>query len=290
MKLILIHGRSQSAKNAEELRLFWEGCLDRGFHAAHLSWPVGTEIALPFYADDLDRMVRQVDAPLLTNILLRGDDETVPSVDILRIEMLREILDGQGISDDQIFSHLTGQQLERGPQNWPWVRAMLRALDLTPLGGDAIDAITRDVWIYLTFGGVRTKIDAIVDAALPTERCLVVAHSLGTIVGYNVLSDCAANAPEVLLFLTLGSPLGMRSITSRLRKPLALPAGAVAWFNARDPRDVVALHPLDREHFDVQPAIENYSKVDNVTENHHSIDGYLTDPLVARRIHAALSA
>jgi hypothetical protein len=30
--------------------------------------------------------------------------------------------------------------------------------------------------------GVRAKIDAIVKAAIPNERCLVVAHSLGTIV------------------------------------------------------------------------------------------------------------
>jgi hypothetical protein len=289
MRLIFVHGRSQGGKNAEELRLFWEGCLDRGFHAARLEWPPDVEITLPFYADDLDRMVRQVDAPLVSNILLRGD-RNIPDRIALRVEMLREILDAEGIPDDQVNSYFAGQPVERGPQNWPWVLAMLRALDSTPMGGDAIDAITRDVWVYVTFGGVRAKIDAIVDATLPNERCVVVAHSLGTIVAYNVLSDRVGNVPEVLLFLTLGSPLGMRAITSRLRKPLAAPPCSDAWFNARDPRDVVALHPLDRNYFDVAPAIENFSHVNNFTENRHSIDGYLTDPLVASRIHRALSA
>src|SRR4051794_13411249 len=79
-------------------------------------------------------------------------------------------------------------------------------------------------------------------------------------------------------------------LQNRLRRPLAMPPGVAAWLNARDPRDVIALYPLDRDHFDVEPMIENHSEVDNFTENRHSIEGYLTDPLVAHRIHAALSA
>lgn len=285
MRLVFVHGRSQGGKNAEELRLFWEGCLDRAWRNAGLFWPSAVEIVLPFYADDLDRMVRQVDAPLMTNILLRGD-KSVSGQDAMRVEMIREIIDAQGISDDQVLSRFAGQPVERGPQNWPWVLAMVRALDSTPMGGDLIDAITRDVWVYVTFGGVRARINAIVNAAIPSERCLVVAHSLGTIVAYNVLSD---RASEIALLLTLGSPLGMRAITGRLRRPLAVPPGTTRWLNARDPRDLVALYPLDRDHFDIQPAIENYSQVDNFTENRHSIDGYLTDPFIAKRIHTALS-
>lgn len=167
---------------------------------------------------------------------------------------------------------------------------MLRALDGTPLGGDAIDAITRDVWVYVTFGGVRTRIDTFLSAAIPNERCVVVAHSLGTIVAYNVLSNRATPANGVPLFVTLGSPLGMTSISNRLRTPLATPPGVGTWLNARDKRDVVALHPLDHDYFDIQTAIEDYSQVDNFTDNRHSIEGYLADPLVARRIHQALSA
>ncbi len=290
MKLIFIHGRSQGGKDAEELRLFWEGCLDKSFRDAGLVWPANVDIALPFYADDLDRMVAQVNAPLLTGILLRGE-QSVTTQESLRVEMLREILDAQpNISDADVLAQFHGQPVERGPQNWPWVLAMVRALDATPLGGDAIDQITRDVWVYMTFNGVRAKIDAIVNAAIPTEPCVVVAHSLGTIVAYNVVSVRAAASPSIPLFLTLGSPLGIKAISSRLPGQRAVPPGVAAWFNARDPRDVVALYPLDHDHFNLAPPIEDYSKVSNFTSNRHSIEGYLADPLVARRIHTALTA
>jgi len=91
------------------------------------------------------------------------------------------------------------------------------------------------------------------------------------------------------MLMTLGSPLGIRAISARLHKPLVMPAAVNGWFNGRDPRDTVALFPLDTDHFDITPKIEDYSEVDNFTDNRHSIDGYLADPQVARRIHAALS-
>jgi hypothetical protein len=288
MKLVFVHGRSQGGKNAEELRLFWEGCLDRAFFSAGLAWPRNVEVALPFYADDLDRMVDQVNSPLVTNVMLRGAS-SVSNQEAMRVEILQEMLDAQGDTSEKINAHFAGLPRERAPQNWPWVLAMLRTLDSTPLGGDAIDAITRDVWVYVTFGGVRARIDAIVDAAIPAEPCVVVAHSLGTIVAYNILSGRTRDSQPIPLFMTLGSPLGIRAISTRLRKPLAMPATLSEWFNARDRRDTVALYPLDTDHFDIIPGIENYSDVDNLTDNRHSIEGYLAGPEVARRIHRALS-
>jgi hypothetical protein len=290
MKLIFIHGRSQGGKDAEELRLFWEGSLDRAFHKARLKWPANTEVVLPFYADDLDRMVEEVKSPLVTNVMLRGTPPPVSSQEALRVEILREMIDAQGGNAiEKIEAQFAGQPRERGFQNWPWVLAMLRVLDSTPIGGDLIDKITRDVWVYVTFGGVRRKIDQIVAAAIPAEPCVVVAHSLGTIVAYNILSDRTPDSQPIPMLMTLGSPLGIRAISARLRRPLAMPTGVKAWFNAHDPRDTVALHKLDRDHFDITPAIEDYADVDNFTDNRHSIDGYLADPEVARRIHAALS-
>ena len=55
-----------------------------------------------------------------------------------------------------------------------------------------------------------------------------------------------------------------------------------------DERDIVALYPLDSDHFAIDPAIENKLDVDNPTVNRHGITGYLSDAVVARRIHDAL--
>jgi hypothetical protein len=107
-------------------------------------------------------------------------------------------------------------------------------------------------------------------------------------VAYNVLSKLPANAPDIPLFLTLGSPLGIRAISQQLETPLAKPRGVRRWVNARDPRDVVALHPLDSNYFDINPPIEDFSGVDNFDPNRHSIEGYLADPFVLRCIHDAL--
>jgi hypothetical protein len=292
MRLILIHGRSQQQKDPQQLRLQWRSCLEASFDKAGLKWAEKVEIVFPFYGDDLDRMMRQVDAPLMTNILLRGD-ESVSGRDDLRIEILNEIIETRKISQSELNAHIEGDAMEkeraiqRGPQNWRFVLAMLRALDETPVGGKAIDAITRDVWVYLTFAGIQDKIDAIVNAEISRERSIVVAHSLGTIVAYNVLTRLSA-APEIPLFLTMGSPLGIRAVTARLHKPLASPPGVLRWVNARDRRDVVALHPLNANFFDILPPIEDFSDVDNFTDNRHSIEGYLADPYIAHCIHEAL--
>jgi len=47
---------------------------------------------------------------------------------------------------------------------------------------------------------------------------------------------------------------------------------------------------LDASTFDVQPPIVDFEGVDNSTNDRHGIEGYLTDPRVAREIHAALAA
>ncbi len=80
----------------------------------------------------------------------------------------------------------------------------------------------------------------------------------------------------------------MGPIKEKLR-PLERPAEVITWFNAYDPEDVVALHPLDAKHFPVTPEVENFDGVDNFTDNQHGIIGYLSDPTVARRIYDALT-
>jgi pimeloyl-ACP methyl ester carboxylesterase len=171
--------------------------------------------------------------------------------------------------------------------NEPWVQAILRSLDKTPLGDTAIDRFTRDVFAYLTFPGIREQIDAVVAPLLQDGPNLVVAHSLGTVVAYNVLAK-TRDSVRVKLFATVGSPLGIRTIRGRVERPLAMPGCAASWFNAFDTRDVVALFPLDSTNFPIDPAIDNFSGVKNHTENRHGIDGYLDDPVVARKIYEAL--
>jgi len=105
---------------------------------------------------------------------------------------------------------------------------------------------------------------------------------LGTVVAYSVLTR-DTRAINVPLLVTVGSPLGVRAVRDQFI-PIQSPRSVKSWYNAYDPRDVVALYPLDEPSFPVTPVIENYGKVKNHTDNRHGIDGYLDDPVVAGKI------
>lgn len=116
---------------------------------------------------------------------------------------------------------------------------------------------------------------------------VVVGHSLGSVVAYNVAVN---RKPSVTtLLLTVGSPLGLRAVRDNL-VPLKNPSGNKGWYNAYDRRDVVSLYPLNKTYFGVTPPITNHGKVNNGTDNRHGIIGYLDDKLVAKTIHSCLTA
>lgn len=231
----------------------------------------------------------QVDTPLEADIRAKGP-LTAPHP-ALPGEILSELAAHAGLREADILLEVGPVPLEKGPANWGWVQAILRALDHLPgLNSQLLATFTRDVYVYLAYAGVRARINSIVADALRTdELCVVLAHSLGTVVAYDVLRERAAT-PQYPGLVTVGSPLGIRAIRQQLATPLVSPPCVAHWFNAYDDHDVVSLVPLDAQHFNVTPAIENKSDVLNHTDNRHGITGYLTDPVVAQRIVRALES
>jgi len=193
------------------------------------------------------------------------------------------------VTDDEVDREYGDNPKPRGPLNWAWVQAILRAIDKHGGGMNqtTLEIATRDVYLYTTRSGVRDEIDRIVGEKIDEQPTLVVAHSLGTVVAYHVLRT-DRRALKVPLLVTLGSPLGVRAVRDPLR-PLRPPPPVTRWYNAYDKRDVVALYPLDAQNFPIQPPIDNYGKVDNSTENRHGIVGYLDDTDVAKRILGGLA-
>lgn len=288
MKLVFIHGRSQQGKDPALLKEQWLTAFGKGLAKSNTGLPDGIDVVFPFYGDRLDELLKELDAPLVSDVMLRGAAQDSAEADF-RGELLYEIAQGAGVTDAEIQSHFKGTQQEKGPLNWEWVQSILSALDKTPFGEVAIDAFTRDVYVYLTNKSVRKTIDGIVSAALSDGPCVVVGHSLGSVVGYNVLRNASPKI-GVQKYVTVGSPLGLTAIKRKLDSPLAMPKCAHGWFNAMDKRDVVALHPLDSTNFNIIPAIENKTDVDNHTENRHGIAGYLDDATVAKRICETLAS
>jgi hypothetical protein len=288
MRLILIHGRAQQGKDPVALQHEWEEAWEKGLEDTGLHRPTGLEVSFPFYGDLLDDLIRHIEAPLLVDVMTRGELPDNPTVRT-EAELLLEMTGPANISTEEIQQQLEpGVPMERGVENTVWVRAAARLLDRTPLGFPTISTVTHDVAVYLANPGVRSRIDRIVSNSLGDGPSAVIAHSLGTVVAYNVL---ATNQKSIAVrrLVTLGSPLGYDAVRNRIEWPIAMPRYTASWFNARDPRDIVAGFPLDQRRFPVQPAIENKSDVHNDSNNPHDIGGYLQDTTVVKRIWEALS-
>lgn len=292
-QLVFVHGRSQQGRDSIALKSEWVGAWKEGLAKSGLELPIGEDrIRFPFYGDTLDQMSGGLPPEEAARIVLRGERPLPPSEDDFLNAWLAELKTRAGIDDAEVGEALRAGQT-RGVQNWSWVQAILQVLDRKVPGasGLTVAIATRDVYQYLHNSTFRQVMDGGVQSAFtPGTETVVVGHSLGTIVAYNVLAKLdRAVGIRVPLFMTLGSPLGV-TVVKECIKPLVYPPCVESWVNALDERDVVALFPLDSRNFEVIPRIENVTSLTNDTANRHGITGYLNDATVAKRIHQALTA
>jgi len=289
VRLVFVHGRGQAGLNAADLQAAWLSALAEGAQPLGRGLPAGLDIAFPFYGDVLEDFVKRSNLPLTSDVIARGGQ---PDDDFLafQAEVAQSLRTGAGVTDEQILTEYGDNPKQRGPLNWEWVHAIFRAIDKHGggLSADAIEQFLRDVYLYATVETVRDAVDKIVRAKLDGRRTVIVGHSLGTVVAYNVLRTDARKL-SIPLLATVGSPLGIRAIRDQLL-PLSFPEHVHTWYNAYDPRDVVALYPLDDANFPVSPAIENYGGVKNQTADRHGIAGYLNDKRVAATVLNALDS
>ncbi len=105
----------------------------------------------------------------------------------------------------------------------------------------------------------------------------MVAHSLGTAVAYEALHRLARPLP---LLVTLGSPLGLRTVVyDRLRPaPPHVPPLLRRWVNVLDRDDLIAARADLTELFPGSGAVlEPHRLVDN-GRTPHAAEAYLTKP------------
>lgn len=288
--LVLVHGRAQEHKDPLAVKQEWLSALDAGAHHAGRPLDLSDDrVRLPYYGQTLFDLVAG-DADHAAEVVVRGADAGPDAETLFVRETLLEIADRAGVAEDAAREAGTEAAVERGPMNWRWVRATLTALDRLPnVSAWSLALATRDVYQYLHNVRVRDTVEDGVRQALDgTEGAVVVSHSLGSVVAYNLLRrEARPRGWDVPLLVTLGSPLGVTNISRTLR-PVSWPEPVGAWFNAYDPEDLVALHPLTAPWFPVD-RIDDYGKVDNPTSNQHGISGYLSDSRVAATIIEALA-
>ncbi|MBB5496871.1 endopeptidase [Paraburkholderia sp. MM5384-R2] len=294
MKVVFVHGRAQENKDAADLADSWKRAAVNGFAAAGLPPLAQLDVALPYYGDLLFNLTEEEGREAFRTLVDRGAEASAPSAEEQQFtqDLVFEIAQRKGISLESIALEAKEPIVDRAVQNWKAVLAALRLLDRVPgVGQTSIELFTRDVWYYLTRKGVRLQVNAAVDGAIPRDQpCVIVSHSLGTIVAYNLLINRPQRA-NVKAFITIGSPLGIKAIYSRLPSdvgPRRAPEGVDLWFNARDPEDAIALYEISPEVYKGAPVVRNYSGAQNTSDNQHGIVEYLGDKVISQTIYTAV--
>jgi hypothetical protein len=276
MKIIFIHGRAQEDYDEQELKKTWIKTFESGLAKNNLSLPDHVAFEFPYYGKLLKQWVDNPATIPPPSIAKRSG--RVVSEDVFLHALLNELLVNAGEK----------QETHRGILNYEAVQKLLKKFDAKDGWGEKVlKLFTKDVFLYLTNHALQQALNQFIVSKFDKEPCIVVGHSLGTIVAYKVLSE--NEDFQIKKLITLGSPLGLASVIKHLPPPAQMPKCVQhGWFNAFDERDFVALHPLNNQIFPTTPPIENKNNVDNQTSNRHGIEGYLNDPEIAKNIYDAL--
>jgi len=153
------------------------------------------------------------------------------------------------------------------------------------ISGKLTKAFLRDVNDFLFNDDKRAAMErSLTDRLTGPGPYIVVAHSQGTMIAYEVLRKLSANDIQVPLFVTLGSPLGLAEVQDMFKKwtrkkHLAKPACVKQWVNVADRLDPVAFDSNLRNDFTPKNFIVNHNGFGlnpDSPRHPHSATGYLS--------------
>ncbi len=126
------------------------------------------------------------------------------------------------------------------------------------------------------------------------KRLMILSHSMGTIIAYDVLRDLGRDYPRLMIdhFVTLGSPLGLPHVKHKITMEsgyVRTPSIVKKWSNFADKRDPVSLDINLAG--DYAPNADGVQVEDDLIANdwggiHHKSYGYLRTPEVSKTIQS----
>ncbi|MFC5171975.1 trypsin-like serine peptidase [Streptomyces mutomycini] len=287
--LVFLHGRSQQEKDPQVLRRCWSAGLNHGLTCAGMQTVDPADVWFPYYGNELIQAVEQhesVPRSFEERAAGRAAETCAPAGPARSTyeELVAEAAGSAGMPREDLrateaFGSAAVGALQR---QLSWLAAK------TDVDEWFIATTLRDVAAYLTEPSVRETVLDTVLATMPTSgELLLVTHSLGTVVGMDLI-DRLAPGPDIRLLVTAGSPLGLDAVYRRLLTGGAKrPERVAAWVNAWCPTDGVAIGcPLGD---DWKGELTELA-VTNARDRAHDIGEYLTHPEVAARIGSAVAA
>jgi hypothetical protein len=234
-RIVAVHGIAQQFEGEYTLAAAWLPALRSGLSLAGGSLDDDKDFGMAFYGDLFREAGKAVLPPY------QPEDIADP----WECQLLEAWWEEAARVDENVPS-----PSDRGKARTPgFVQGALAALSQSKFfGGLAERALIGDlkqVYQYMNDAAKRSQIQARLAARVGPDTRVVVAHSLGSIVAYEVL----AAHPEwhVDTLVTLGSPLGIRNLIFDMLRPPpkdgvgAWPGRIAHWVNIADRGDIVAL-------------------------------------------------
>jgi hypothetical protein len=164
---------------------------------------------------------------------------------------------------------------------------------ITPLDDLILEYRFDDLWHYHAEDAFAQRVRArLIDRldALRGKHILLAAHSMGSVIAYDVLRILEQRDPTLKVdhFVTLGSPLGLAKVKLKAQEEfgsLRVPGNVATWTNLYDGEDVVAITgalasdymPNRGVHLQDVQVVNDYTAPSGAA-NHHKSYGYLRTP------------
>jgi len=293
--MVFIHGRGQEFKDPVALMKSLRSGLNAGLVNAGRPSLDDVPAVLPFYGNVLYQVTADLErnnSPIHLEAMPADVDQPGPlhpalskEVGLMERELVTDLADKAGapvVHEEGIFPNGAERLL-----SWGAVRAALLFVARNAgVDREVIKSQLKDVAVYLAGADARDKVLATVRDGIPADgKIVLVTHSLGTVVGRDLLDDPTIRQRTVA-WVTLGSPLGLPAVQRNLETKGPHHPENVDWQTGYDTNDIVALgHPL-------QPTWGN-PLIDVRVENGdapHNIERYLSHPEIADFVFRAATA
>jgi hypothetical protein len=305
--IVLVHGIDQQQKSADTLETEWLPALAGGVRTAGFPeiadrlWrdratPRGIDTRMAFYGHlflqkgqmgddpgDFTAAEEQIAEQLAEEWLVRAAASSRPADQATAARELAYLRKEIG-QQEQGLGHLARKAIQ----------SVARVRWFAPYGmGFAERFVKRalaQVTRYLNDDAIGQPARRAVAGLIGPETQIVIGHSLGSVIAYEVVAKLQQPLP---LFLTIGSPLGLQTIVyQKLRsQPPAFPANVQRWVNVSDRDDFIAAEPDLSKMFSrgIPPgaSFESTHTVDNGADPHNA-GFYLTKAEIGRPIGQAL--
>jgi hypothetical protein len=291
--IVLVHGIAQEQLGAYSLEKDWLPALADGVTAggrpelAARIWPPGKPDGITV------RMAYYGDLFLTSGVMGSTAESANIEVEVaeqLATEWLHRAVDrdtpDRGVASIQLSYLNSGEHQDQGPVKEAQRRALNAAARLkwfAPFGmafaGKFVNQTLQQLTRYLADSEIREEVQRRVGELIDGDTRAIIGHSLGSIVAYEAAHRLTQPVP---LLVTLGSPLGLRTVVyDRVRpQPPCFPPNIHRWVNVADRNDLVAAEPDLTEMFGSLPSGSSFDggwTVENGAKPHEA-RFYLTKP------------